>query len=324
MDRKPTVADIQEYLDERNPFGLAGAAVTVVAERNHLIYRVKRRGGDVYALRMVNPESYRRKEWISMANEHAILKAVAPTGLGPMVYFLDEQFSPSFLIQEFVQAACFNDIEPLAEEHLRAAAQAIALLNKQLITLGQLPFLSKYVRRDYAGSGGVWYYRLADSIRRMPRRDVLRWAFKILPLIPRTMAILVRSVPLLLPQVFTLHFDGAHCGNAFWRNGKVLFLDWQKVSLRNDPTFTLVRFATSVGAKGNVPEGTWQTLIEAYLAVRSVPNFGELAGVRLLERQTADLVWTLWDAARRRDLSQVEADMAPRYATVGKMLHGIR
>lgn len=315
MDRKPTVAEIRSYLDERNPLGLRGAAVTVVAERNHLIYRVTK-GGETLAVRMINPAGYRRGEWISMAEEYAILRAIGHTGLGPRVYFLDEQHEPPFLIQEFVQAACFNDLKPLSEEHLVGAARAIATLNAMDISPARLPFMRKYVRRDYAGSGVTWYYRLLDSLRRMPRRDVALWVFKILPLIPRTMAVLSRSIPLLLPQAFTFHFDGAHTGNTYWRDGRIMFLDWQKVSLRNDPTFTLVRFATSVGAKGNVPEGAWQTLIDAYLAVRSVPNFGELARARLLERQTADLVWTLWDAARRRDPRPVEPGVARRYAGV--------
>ncbi len=321
MDRKPTVAEIQSYLDERDPLRLRGAAVTAVAERNHLIYRITK-GRRSYALRMINPESYRRTEWISMAREFDILRVIEPTGLGPKAYmfipdFVDPPFQTGALIHEFITATCFNDLKPLADEHFVAAAQAIATLNVMDISPVRFPFMRRYVRKDYAGSGVVWYYRLFDSLRRMPRRDVARWVFKILPLIPKTMAVLSRSI-LLLPQRLTFHLDGAHCGNTYWRDGRAMFLDWQKVSLRNDPTFTLVRFATSVGEKSEVPEQMFDALVGAYLEVRSIVGFRDMARVRLLERQTADLVWVLWDTTRRRDPLPVE--MVQRYAEVRRML----
>ena len=319
MGRVPTVDEVRAHLNARGLLRLVNASVELVAARNHLVFRVEK-AGQVFCLRMINPESYRRHEWITMAEEYALLRAIEPIGLGPQAYYLDKHFEPPFLIQEFVRAACFNDLKPLAEEHLTAAARAIAILNAMDISPAHFPFMRKYVRKDYGGSGRVWYFRLFDSLRRLPRRDVLRWALRILPLIGRTMGLLSRTAPLLGSE-FSFHFDGAHCGNTYWRDGRVLFLDWQKVSWRNDPSFTLVRFATSAGEGGIVPESVWQTLIAAYTEVRPLPDFGELAWVRFVERQVADLVWVLWDHARRQDSRPVEqgTSVVPRYAEVRRM-----
>lgn len=327
MGRKPSVDEIQTYLNITLPW-LRGAHVELVSARNHLVYRLEK-DGQSFALRMINPESYRRHEWVSMAEEYAILKAIEPNGLGPRVYALDEQFSPPFLIQEFVEATCFNDLKPLSGEQLIAVARAIAVLNSMDVSPEYFPFMQKYVRRGYEGSKRSWFFRLADSIRRMPRRDVLRWTLRILPLVRQTASV-IRRFEGLLPQRFSFHFDGAHTGNTYWRDGRVLspvwqrviFLDWQKVSYRNDPTYTLVRFATSVDEKGKVPDATWETLLSSYLEMRPVPDFREFARARLLERQTADLVWVLWDSTRRKERRQVEAatSVVRRYEEVSRLL----
>ena len=314
--KKTTVDDIRHYLARRNPLGLRGAAVAELSASNHLIYRVAK-DGRVFALRMVNPESYRRREWIAIHEEFAILRAIKGSGLGPQAHFLDEEHEPPLIIQEFVEAECFNVLKPLAREHLVGAARAIAGLNGLVITPAQLPFLSKYARRGYRGSFASWCFRLADALRRLPRRDVARWTLRILPIAVRVGRMLSRE-ELRLPEDFSLHFDGAHTGNTYWRDGWVMFLDWQKVSWRNDPSFTLVRFMTSVGLAGDVSPAVWDTLIIAYCEVRYVPDFADLARVRLLERQTADLVWVLWDHARRRDPRPVEewASAVERYRRV--------
>ena len=325
-ERKPSIAEVRQWLDVRNPLALSGAEVGVVSERNHLIYHVTK-GERVYALRLINPESYRRGEWISMTEEFEILKAIEPTGLGPRAYAF-EWGAPymtqplSFMIQEFVEAACFNGLKPLTEEHLVGAAWAIALLNQQPISPERFPFMRKYVHEGFQRAKLAGYFRLVDSFRRLPRRDVLQWAVRIMPIVRKTSHLLTKA-EYLLPSEFSFHFDGAHTGNTYWRDGRTVFLDWQKISLRNDPSFTLVRFATSVGEKGVVPERVWETLVNSYLDVRpDAPNFPELAWVRLLERQTADLVWVLWDYARRGDRRPVEqgTSVVPRYAAVQQML----
>lgn len=324
MEKKPSVQEIQAYLDTHDPLGLRGAIVEPVAERNHLIYRVEK-AGQVFCLRTINPESYRRREWITMAEEYAILRAIEPTGLGPRAYHLDEGSSPPFLIQEFVEATCFNDLKPLSGDRLTAAARAIAVLNSCDISPEHFPFMRKYVHRGYRGSARSWWYRLGYAVFRTRRADVIRWAGRIVPLALQSARVLARFEPE-LPREFTLHFDGAHTGNTYWRDGRVMFLDWQKVSWRNDPSFTLVRFATSLGADGVMPEGAFEFLLHAYLDVRGVPRFAEVARMRLLERQTADLVWVLYDYARRGDRRPVEegTSVARRYEEVSTLLqrHG--
>lgn len=304
----PGIKEIQAYINDRDILGLRGARVELASARNHLIYRLEK-DGRVFALRMINSESYRAGEWASMAEEYAILQAIEPTGLGPRVHYLDEGFSLPFLIQEFVTATCFNDLKPLhsgRQVYLKEMAAAIARLNSCDLNPRRFPFMRKYVQNGYENSFSSWFFRLADSMRRAPRRDVLRWVFRILPIVFRVKRILFFPAVMLSSSGFYFHFDGAHCGNTYWRDGRVIFLDWQKVSYRNDPTYTLVRFATSVGENGEVMEAVWETLLQSYLAVQLVPNFRELAWARLLERQTSDLVWVLWDYTRRGDRRQVD------------------
>ncbi|GEM_PF-5902301 len=40
--QKPTIQQIQEYLNRYNPLGLAGALVELINQHNHLIYKIKK------------------------------------------------------------------------------------------------------------------------------------------------------------------------------------------------------------------------------------------------------------------------------------------
>ena len=135
---------------------------------------------------------------------------------------------------------------------------------------------------------------------------------------------------------FSFHFDGAHCGNVCWSEGRVLFLDWEKVSYRDDYTFTLVRFATSIDEeKGEISELMMDSLIDYYLSVcpDTLPHFRELAWARLLERQFSDLVWVAYiyakkiKDARKRGLTakvlpvSAVANIATRYRHLKSLLH---
>lgn len=320
--RKLTIYEVESYLDLNNPLSLRGARLSVTGEHNHLIYRVEK-DGRTYAIRMVNPENYRAGEWIGVEKEFEILGLLEHTRLGPQVHYLDRHFSPPLLIQEFVEATCFNDLKPLSADHLQGAARAIAELNTSGVTPDELPFLLKYEERGFRGRGLVWGARLADALRRKRRRDVLKWVLKITPVVTQAWRVLLHCRDLFSRCDFAFHFDGAHCGNTYWRDGKVVFLDWQKVSWRDDPSFTLVRFATSAGdLKGVVSEQTLDTLIEAYLEVHEVRNFSEMARARLLERQVSDLVWVLWDYTRREDTWPVEeaTSVVQRYEEAKKLL----
>lgn len=328
MPRQPTLAEVQRALRTLPIEHLTGAAITLVSARNHLIYRLEGPRG-AFILRMINPESYRRGEWISMQEEWQVLRAIAATGRGPRVYALPKvylagvrQAHPA-LIQEFVEATCFNALKPLTREHLVETARAIAEVNAQEIGPERFPFMAQYVEPGYRRQARARYLRLASAVLLLPRPDVIRWALRILPLVLRTGRIL-SAAERVLPKTHSFHYDGAHTANTYWRNGRVVFLDWQKVSWRNDPTFTLVRFATSVGPAGDVSPVAWDTLINAYLEVRPIPDFAELARVRLIERQTADLVWVLWDHARGRDprrVGEVGTSVMQRYQRVRRMLH---
>ncbi|TSC78264.1 MAG: hypothetical protein G01um101433_298, partial [Parcubacteria group bacterium Gr01-1014_33] len=268
MARKPTIQEIQEYIDHKGIMGLQGARIETISEGNHLMYRVEAPGQKrwpyygIYALRMINQESYRAGEWISMKEEYAILKALEHTRIGPKVYALDEGFSTPFLIQEFVKGTCFNDLKPLSQELLIRAVKAIAILNSYDVDLKTLPFLRKYTARSYERSGMRWLYRLGYAVVHSGDKDpagVLKWVAKILPLALRAQRIISRFAP--PSSKFALHLDSAHCGNTYWRDGRAIFLNWEKVSYRDDDSFTLVRLAISVGENGEVSQDMFDMLI---------------------------------------------------------------
>lgn len=96
--KKPTIQKIQEYLKKYNPLNLSRASISLINEHNHLHYRVEK-DGKSYCLRMISPESYRRGEWMGMAEEYVILKHLEGTGLGPKPYFIDpERFALPLMI----------------------------------------------------------------------------------------------------------------------------------------------------------------------------------------------------------------------------------
>ena len=270
---------------------------------------------------MINPESYRQGEWVNIPEEYVILKYLEKTGLGPRSYFVDpERFVFPLMIQEFIEAACFNDLKPLSEEHLAAAAKAIALLNSQGITPENFPFRKGYTRYSYLTSVKTWQKRLKE-IKKSEQPDVLEWAQKIEKVIDGAKKILEKFEPLLEKAPFSFNFDGAHCGNTYWKNNKVIFLDWKKVSY-GDPAFTLARFLTSVDKTGEVSSANKELMVQTYLKRREVPNFAQLVDQRLFERQTADLVWVLWNYVKENKIEPVEQtiNIFPRYKRVKKLL----
>lgn len=315
--KKPTISDMEAMLRRLNPLGLAGAAVTVVGEHNHLVYRAEK-GGLAYALRTINPESHRKDEWISMADEFRLLNELMPTGLAPIPYHLIETRDADILIQEFVDdAVCYNDLKPLSDAHLRGAAIAIAKLNRLQVDAEALPFLKEEPGEALARRIAIWQGRLADAVRRTPSRHVAKQAARISATAADAWYKLVRHRRAFDGWQPMLHFDAAHAGNTYWRRGQAMFLDWQKVSLRRDPSFTLVRFATTVGTEpGVVPERMFETLVDEYARRFPSSNFYVAARARLMERLTSDLVWVLWEHSRQpvkeKPWESVEASLDTR------------
>lgn len=328
---KPTIARIQEYLKTYDPLDLSGASIKLISEHNHLHYQVEK-DGKVYCLRMINPESYRRGEWLHIAEEYTLLKHLEFTGLGPRPYFVDpERFTLPLLIQEFVSnITCFNDLKPLNRKHLEATAQAIAFLNAQDITPEKFPFRERFTRYSYLTSVKTWRKHLA-RIRTSKQKDVLEWADRIEQVVNQAEKVLKGFEALLMQAPHVFNFDGAHCGNTYWKEkpGTVIFLDWQKVS-HGDPAFTLARFLTSVGEKGEIPWEVKETMIMAYTKSQyylfqekwSVTQFGKLVDQRLFERQVADLVWVVWHYVNEGTTKPVDeaTSVAIRYHRVKKML----
>ena len=323
--KKPSISQIQEYLEKYNPLDLAGASIELVNEHNHLIYKVKKEE-KLYCLRMINPETYRAGEWLRIPEEYTLLKLLESSELGPKVYYVDpERFVLPLLIQDFIEdAICFNNLKPLTEEHLKATAEAIALLNSQDITPDNFPFREGYTRYSYLTSIRTWRERLA-TIKKSKQKDVLDWAEKIERVTDKAEKILERFEPLLQKSspYFCLNFDGAHCGNTYWRNNRTFFFDWQKVSY-GDPAFTLARFLTSATKEEGreISESDKEIMVKTYLEKREVPEFEKLIDQRLFERQTADLLWILWHYVKSEKTGPVEEEtsIVQRYQTVQKLL----
>ncbi len=319
--KKPTIEQIQTYLKKYNPLDLSGATLNLISEHNHLIYRAEKEN-KIYCLRMINPETYRAGEWLRIPEEYTILKHLEGTELGPKSHFVDaERFILPLLIQEFISdAICFNELKPLSEKHLTATARAIALLNSQDITPDNFPFRKGYTRYSYLTSVKTWRRRLS-VIKESGQKDVLNWADKIEEIINQAEKILEKFEPLLQKSKFVFNFDGAHTGNTYWKNNKVIFLDWQKVSY-GDPSFTLVRFLTSAMPDGKVKHEQKEILIKSYLEEKEIRNFRQLFDQRLFERLTADLLWVLWHYVKEKRTGPVEqaTGVLPRYEGVKKLI----
>jgi len=325
MQKKPTIAQLKKYLRKYNPLNLSGASFKLVSAHNHIHYRLKK-NEKTYCLRMINPENYRHKEWITMDEEFAILKALESTHLSPKPYYVDlKKFDIPLIIQEFISPIkCFNRIEMPSKEQLQGVAKAIALLNTQDITPSNFPFLEKYTHYTYSSSFIKWQKRLF-SIEQSNQKDVLNWIRKIEKITSKAKTILEKSESLLEETDYVFSFDAAHGGNTYWikKENKVVFLDWQKVSY-GDPSFTLARFLVAMGKKKGqeVSKVNKTIMLEAYLKQRNVPNFEKLLNARIFERQVSDLVWVLWHYVKSKKRKSVEkaTSIVVRYEMIRKKL----
>ncbi|MBU1102418.1 aminoglycoside phosphotransferase family protein [Patescibacteria group bacterium] len=319
--KKPTLEQIQEYLKKYNPLDLEGAKVALFSDHNHLHYRVEK-DNRLYCLRIINPASYRAGEWLTIPEEYTILKHLEPSGLGPKAYYVDpERFVLPLMIQEFVAGAvCFKDLGVLSEKHLVTAAYAIAEINSQKITPEIFPYREGFTRYSYLSSVRTWRERLI-VIKKYDRPDVVEWVEKIEKIVDRAEEKLKTFEPLLAKAPRCFNFDGAHVGNTYWKDNKVIFLDWQKVSY-GDPAFTLARFLTSIEPSGEVTDAAKDIMLKAYLKKREVPGFVGLLNQRLFERQAADLVWVVWHYVNEQKTKPVEkaTTVAQRFQRVERML----
>jgi hypothetical protein len=280
-----------------------------------------------------------------MREEYEVLNLLEPSGLAPKAYWFDkgsvrDPAVPPFIIQEFIEGMTFRELKRrsrLSEGHVQAVGRAIALLNMQDIGFRQLPFMHKYAQRAYEWSVVRWVERLSQAVLRARRGDVIRWAARIFPVALTASLILERHRSLLPRKAAVFHFDGAHLGNILLTERvkqRIKFIDLQRVSIRNDPAFTLVRFATSIADKRADPgKQVVEILINAYLEARpdlDRTEFENLFFLRLLERAVSDLVWVLWNpfqdpkqlAQRRRNPQPVEkwTAVGPRYNEAKAML----
>lgn len=296
--------------------GLGNVRVELMSARNHLIYKIRHTDGKLWVLRMINPESYRKKEWVLVLEEFCILNELYSTALVPKVEWVSSDFRgdiPPYILQEFIVGMPLNTLKPLSTELLERTARAIAKVNKANLSPEKYPFIKKYVRRGYHHQNRVWYFRLLDAIRRNPHNDVMRWASRIFPVVRLAWRILKKAESKIMDE-YTFHHDGLHSGNVFLRDGKIVFLDWDKVSSRNDPSFTLVRFATSLRKDGVVEEDVAKVLMNAYLRTYYCFGLPWLFHMRYLERTVSDLVWVLWNYARQVDIVYPKLEQATNIA----------
>ncbi len=328
--QKPTIEKIEEYLKKYNPLDLSEAKVDLFNAHNHIHYRVEK-GGRVCCLRIINPESYRADEWLTIPDEYTLLRLLGHSGLAPRALFVDpERLGMPFMIQEFVaDAVCFKDLGVLQENHLIAAAEAIAEINSQKITPEIFPFREKFTRYSYLTSIRTWREQLDiimknDQFVRGYELEVSAWAKKIEDVVNQAEKRLKGFEPLLEKASWCFNFDGAHIGNTYSRSKKVIFLDWQKASF-GDPAFTLARFLTSIELTGEVVDEVKNIMLQAYLKKREVPGFVGLLKQRLFERQVADLVWVVWNYVKERKAAsgltlEKATSVQARYERVEKML----
>jgi hypothetical protein len=323
--KKSITERLKNYVALHNPLGLCGSEINLLNKNNgnHLIYKIQK-DDRVYILRMMNPENCGVYEQIAIGEEYEVLKALEHTNLVPKVYYLDIDASPALLIQEFVDdAICFKNLRPFSKEHLVDAAQAIAYLNCQNITPKKFPFMNKYAGKSMSQKSIVWYCGLLDALRLKTRGDVLKWVLRIFPLAIKSANILTKNHHQISASQYTFHFDGAHIDNAYWRKNRTMFLDWQKVSWRKDPAFSLVKFAVSAHAEeGVVSKEFFEILLDAYSQERPIANFIPIARMSLMEHQVSDLILTLLDYTKRKETKKIDevTNVACRYKELKKII----
>ncbi|MBI2053521.1 MAG: phosphotransferase, partial [Candidatus Sungbacteria bacterium] len=220
---------------------------------------------------MADPTHYRAGEWLYAEQEYALLDALGNTQLAPQPHMMISSrppfIHPPFVMMEWIEGTALNALKEARDEYLDAVARAIGLLCRQTdITPERFRFIPRV--SGWRESGNVTrYVRLLDACRRMSRRDVAIavWAARILPVVMRVHHILWKYRGVFKDAPWCFHHDGLHAGNVFIRpDGSVVFLDWDKVSYRKNPVFTLARFASSLYPYGRMPAEVFLRLAEVF------------------------------------------------------------
>ena len=282
--------------------GEAQGSLHLIHKGNHLVWKGAYRDG-YFALRMADPTHYRAGEWLSAGQEYLLLKDLEQVLLAvPRPHCMIYDFKQPFLMMEWVDGTPLNGFKETREGHFDAVARAIGTLASQTaITPERLPFIPR-VSGVREWGNVTRYFRLLDACRRMPQRDVAMWAARIFPIVARVHYVLSKYRAAFRGAPWCFHHDGLHAGNVFIREDKsVVFLDWDKVSYRKNPVFTLARFASSLYPYGRIPAEVFLRLVrvfsEAFGGYDLWP-MRHMAACMLLERLCADLVYGPWDFAR--------------------------
>lgn len=314
---KPTSDEMKTELDlcTRPQFEGGFSDVRELSSHNHLIFEAANSAWpQPRVIRMINPESSRRNEFLPIKHEFQLLEALGKTDIVPKVYLLNDRFRVPFMVMEWIKGKALTDTD-VGREYLRKVAFAVARLHNTGVAEQDLPFLKKYRRKGFRGRRLAWCANVAAALWKLQSKETMRWADQTLELLRQTSSILKDGASLFDDEPYVLHFDGAHKGNVFVRdNGGIVFLDaWERVSVRNDPTFTLVRFASSFDDADRA-WGYLKVLIDEYCGIKGRKNtpVRRMAEYRLLERFMSDLAWTLRHQATEEKLEDEKLEMRIR------------
>ncbi len=322
------IRDLSDYLDIHKPAGLDKETQIRLAHEGsqHLIFETNQSGGmKPLIIRVIHPDRKHHKgAFIGIEEEYAVATALQETEVVPELLYFADDFPYPFMVEEYVSGQPLSKFAKLDGRQLVGAAQAIARIQAAGIKPTNLPLLRKYTKRGFDRYFLRWGKRIWEASWQDPRPDNLEWIAKIVALIPRVALKLRGGKRTMKTLPYSFHLDGAHAGNLFWDNGRVIIIDLDKVSWRRDQTFTLVRFASSLGEHGQVDKDDLELLVWEYLTCLETPfttTFLKLAQARLLERQMSDLVYTLWQNARARDPKPLAQTAVPgRYQIIRESL----
>ncbi len=303
MQKTPSITEIKKWLQDNNPLDLFGGDFSIEdidpkPWSGHFNFLVDA-GNKKLVLRFKGPE------WGDSASgiidEYEILKAVEKYDVGPKVYFLAKNFfGEPMMIEEYLDGRILSDFSPEEQEKLfPAVAGFIAKINSIKLPENILEKQERLL--SYERHKQSWRERLRTILKNPRAED---WGKRIeKEIMPRAEKMLdefeERLQRVLKNDGAVFVFKSAHVGHCLKVGGGFRFLNWEKNGF-GDPSFSLAVFLASIQKRSNFPR-IKERMIAEYLKKKDVPEFSELVGQRLKEREVSNLLWVLWTYANRGD-----------------------
>lgn len=307
MQKSPTIKEIEKWLVKENPLGLFDEkfSITNIDPKKwsgHFDYLIKVKDKK-YVLRFKGSEWGEAK---GIVDEYNTLKKIEEYAVGPKVYYLSKEFfDEPMLFEEHIDGIT---LDKLSSDESRKIFPKVA---KFIYKINSIPFQKdsfpfQEPMTSYVKSKNAWKNRLGMILDCTKNNNC---GHELLALLP-TIESKIDEFEDLLQRVIKTSgsafiFESAHIGHCVKVKDDFRFFNWEQVSY-GDPSFTLAVFLTSIKGRDDF-EIIKKEMIKSYLEEKDIPQFAELLGQRMWEREISNTIYSLWSNVRKNTIQTIKS-----------------